>query len=928
MSERKYSSIDEHEIDQLLGHADSDTDTLSVSPSVRHRRRTSSDGKHHGRPHRGSSAGDEDFNDVDEEDALASSSSDDDNFIEQLEADVQMYSSAPHATPNKSSTTAGSRQSPHDAKALGSATASNAVARSVAREPRRGSENTDPHRRAHLEGVANAMSLVAHHPGALRLARISKEAEELLADSDSDSDDFEAAIELVLKEYAGAAAHHAVMSAPPLDSNAPAVTSPDGSAPPSAPVEQLASVEMREIDRLLAEAAEAAALDADTDTEAPGLPANPKVDAGGNVVDAAEPHFRALSSDTDSASADAIIEQRDKVLQPPGVEVRSASELVKAVSAASQEREATKGASTAAPLRSNCMADVLATARAQHKDLEDTTVQVEVMRKISTQLRRFRAGSRPGRKSDDSARLGSPGIATALAVCEQLVFVGTSRGVVLVFSHEGGLKLVLGQTPDNPLAAADGGVTSLDATDASGYLAAGFESGKVVLWDLTKSAAEVKVNKRNHAGYPVVYVRFFRHDAHDLGLLSIDASGGAFLSRYSRNLMFFWKAEDAPFLRSNGPHGQVFGIGLLSYSNPTAKQLPHVLRDRSRALALAAFTTSNGGSSAVVSLNQPSRVLLKWPLPGAEATVDTVHHSHQRNDGAVRRRVHHSWTWVDLHKAKLGASGLAGSPTGTQARETGSEESPDPSRDVIAVLARSCDHIVEFCVVTFPGKSAPEDDGSWGVDFDIAGKSQSLHTWGRFDAPSEVLALQWLGTSSLTLLLVSLLVLNALWRASKCSVSSFYYVGVGYSPTGCACSMCSSEQFVRPSNSQIRRQCERLFTLWQTTRQNPRTLFRGYGNIGKTSHQPKWLLAGARPEAPSKTRSVWLQRMLPSAPRPVQPPPWRAELVLERENLALRALGLVPPRRQERFATRCTCCPRSVSCWRNHKTGKSRSRIS
>ncbi len=105
-------------------------------------------------------------------------------------------------------------------------------------------------------------------------------------------------------------------------------------------------------------------------------------------------------------------------------------------------------------------------------------------------------------------------MATALAVCDQLILVGTSRGAVLVFDRRhGALQLVVGHVPGSSsggggggggagggggdaavlaAAAADGAVCSLDVSDESGYLVVGYESGKVVLFDLTKAAAEVR----------------------------------------------------------------------------------------------------------------------------------------------------------------------------------------------------------------------------------------------------------------------------------------------------------------------------------------------------------------------------------------------------------------------------------------------------
>ena len=299
---------------------------------------------------------------------------------------------------------------------------------------------------------------------------------------------------------------------------------------------------------------------------------------------------------------------------------------------------------------------------------------------------------------------------------------------------------------------------------------AGFSSGKLVLWDLTKAAAEVKVNVRNHQNCPVVFVRFFRHDASDLGTVSVDASGAVFISRYSRNLMFFWKTEDFPYLRAGGSHGQVLSLALLSYSDHAARLLPHTLRDRSRALALSAFATTGSGSTAVVSLNQPSRVLLKWPWTNKirddrQSQRLTSLTSTTRSGNDVRQ-VHHSWAWVDLSDFERGNEHrrtFTGDVVGravVSPRSAASDRSHS-SPAWIAVLARTCDQCLEFCLVTFPTVGVQEQ--GWSVEFDVNGQAlhrqrQASHKttsdlnvniWAPFNAPSPVLALQWLGPGSI-----------------------------------------------------------------------------------------------------------------------------------------------------------------------------------
>jgi hypothetical protein len=264
---------------------------------------------------------------------------------------------------------------------------------------------------------------------------------------------------------------------------------------------------------------------------------------------------------------------------------------------------------------------------------------------------------------------------------------------------------------------------------------------------------QVKSNTRSHRGRPVVYARFFRHDAGSLGTVTVDAAGGAVVTRYTRNLMFFWRADDVPFLSPRGPQGCVVGLALLSSTDQEARRLPHLLRNRARALALASFGSAEGPASAVVSLNEPTRLLLKWPLPQQQQQQEQQRQDGKGDRGSSRggggvggsaggragagagaggsggdfrrigrhssgggggrdgyRQVCHSWAWMALtdHEASGGSSSSSsGSGSGGSSGSSGGSGSSNShnsgsTRDTVAVLARSCDSTIEFCLVTFP----------------------------------------------------------------------------------------------------------------------------------------------------------------------------------------------------------------------------------
>ena len=75
-----------------------------------------------------------------------------------------------------------------------------------------------------------------------------------------------------------------------------------------------------------------------------------------------------------------------------------------------------------------------------------------------------------------------PGLPTSIAVHSKFLAIGTSHSLVIVFDHFQEVRIVLGDWKKSR----DGVVTTIDVSWDSDYLVAGYQSGKIILWNILK----------------------------------------------------------------------------------------------------------------------------------------------------------------------------------------------------------------------------------------------------------------------------------------------------------------------------------------------------------------------------------------------------------------------------------------------------------
>ncbi|POM68264.1 Vacuolar protein sorting-associated protein 8 [Phytophthora palmivora] len=134
-------------------------------------------------------------------------------------------------------------------------------------------------------------------------------------------------------------------------------------------------------------------------------------------------------------------------------------------------------------------------------------VKVEPMEAISRQLR----------KNIEFKEYG-PGSPTVVAIHSKFIAIGTSKGLVIIFDHFQNIRQVLGNTND---ADGDGPVTAVDVSPGSDYLVCGYQSGRIVLWDMIKGTSLKAVSDAHEN--PVVSLRFLKDQKPVL--VSVDTNG-------------------------------------------------------------------------------------------------------------------------------------------------------------------------------------------------------------------------------------------------------------------------------------------------------------------------------------------------------------------------------------------------------------------
>ena len=189
-------------------------------------------------------------------------------------------------------------------------------------------------------------------------------------------------------------------------------------------------------------------------------------------------------------------------------------------------------------------------------------LKVERLGRVSDALRVFAAAQQQQQQASSAAAAGGPGQPTSLAVHPKFIAVGTARGLLLLFDHFGELKTVLARIPLPAQAtgasaavlvgsavatltaasgASDGAVTSIDVCATLDYVAAGYFSGRVALFDVANITKCSVVKVAEHHRAPITALRFVSPS--EPRILTIDASGTVNFLFFSRFMSIRWGVE-------------------------------------------------------------------------------------------------------------------------------------------------------------------------------------------------------------------------------------------------------------------------------------------------------------------------------------------------------------------------------------------------
>ena len=112
-----------------------------------------------------------------------------------------------------------------------------------------------------------------------------------------------------------------------------------------------------------------------------------------------------------------------------------------------------------------------------------------------------------------------PGLPTSIAVHSKFLAIGTSHSLIIVFDHFQEVRIVLGDWKKSR----DGVVTSIDVSWDSDFLIAGYQSGKIILWNILTGKEEKILNDAHDC--PVVNLRFWPSNKNSLSAASLDIKG-------------------------------------------------------------------------------------------------------------------------------------------------------------------------------------------------------------------------------------------------------------------------------------------------------------------------------------------------------------------------------------------------------------------
>ncbi|KAJ0407353.1 hypothetical protein P43SY_004781 [Pythium insidiosum] len=408
-----------------------------------------------------------------------------------------------------------------------------------------------------------------------------------------------------------------------------------------------------------------------------------EIAVGGNAALAAA-HAHASAASAPTRSALEIAEAREKqLLSCVGVELVSplqAKRRLRATARAKRQSSATATATqkhqptpkTAAKKKKKTKLTLEAAngSAAAASSSSSSVVKVQAMDAISRQLQKNLEFKEHG-----------PGSPTVVAIHSKFIAIGTSKGLVLIFDHFQNIRQVLGNTND---ADSDGPVTAIDVSPGSDYLVCGYQSGRLVLWDMIKGTSLKAVSDAHE--HPVVSLRFLKDQKPVL--VSVDTNGVLNKINFSKMMGMVYVVDVDPIY--DGSAGKLLSISILPQSAGNAK-ISH-LTDQ---YVLAALSSEK--VTFLIAIEPEVKVLYRWARPDDVGADDPVLPSL-------------AFAWISF---------------------------PGSSRALAPVLARGWGRHVQFLEVVFPGgQHHAHGKHGWPTfeEHDL-----------QIETASDTTALQWLG---------------------------------------------------------------------------------------------------------------------------------------------------------------------------------------
>ncbi|TMW56924.1 hypothetical protein Poli38472_002849 [Pythium oligandrum] len=367
-----------------------------------------------------------------------------------------------------------------------------------------------------------------------------------------------------------------------------------------------------------------------------------------------------------------IAEARERqLLSCVGVELVSPLQVKRRLRSNARTKSATKRKPANRPKSKKKITLASLNADANGKDEKKSTgvVKVEAMETISRQL-----------KKNIEFKEHGPGSPTVVAIHSKFIAIGTSKGLVLIFDHFQNIRQVLGNTNDSD---SDGAITAIDVSPGSDYLVCGYQSGRIVLWDMIKGTSLKAVSDAHEN--PVVSLRFLKDQKPVL--MSVDTNGIVNKVNFSKMMGMVYVVDVDPIY--DGSAGRILSLSILPQSAGNAK-ISH-LTDQ---YCLAALSSEK--VTFIIAIEPEVKILHRWMRPEEIGADDPVLPSL-------------AFAWISF---------------------------PGSSRALAPVLARGWGKHVQFLEVVFPGgQNHSHSKHGW----------PTFEEHDQIESSSDTMAIQWLG---------------------------------------------------------------------------------------------------------------------------------------------------------------------------------------